>query len=189
MANATPRKPAHVQPVLIGLAVVVLAALLFVPNALRRHNQQQDASVQAQFVVQQLLNCSRAIQPALDETASAASSAASGTEPGLVPVDDDGLTTWMEAQFGDIMTAECRDKLLRNRIVSRIPALAEQYDSSIEAPEVTLERRSGDAECYDYSAALQTVGDGTVVGTAAGTITLIEEDGVWKASDLTLTID
>ena len=189
MAPANSNKPSRLRPGVLLLAVVVLAVLLLVPGILRRHRQQQDASMQAQFVVQQLLNCSRAIEPALDATADAASSAAaSGTEPGLVSVDDSALTTWVEAQFGDIMTEKCRSKLLLDRIVGRLPALAEQYGSSIEAPEVTLTRRSGDAECYDYSAALQTVEGGTVVGTASGTITLTEEDGVWKASDLTLTI-
>ena len=189
MASVNSNRSSRLRPAVLLLAVVVLAVLLVVPGILRRHRQQQGASAQAQFVVQQLLNCSRAIEPALDAAADAASSAAaSGTEPGLVCADDSALTSWVEAQFGDIMTAECRSRLLLNRVVSRIPALAEQYGSSIEAPEVTLTRRSGDAECYDYSAPLQTVEDGTVVGTASGTITLTEEDGVWKASDLTLTL-
>ena len=58
------------------------------------------AKKQAEFVVQQLLSCSSAVEQAVDAAAPA------GSEPGLAAVDTDGLYAFLQAQLGDAMTAD-----------------------------------------------------------------------------------
>ena len=53
--------------------------------------------------------------------------------------------------------------------------------------ELTLQKRSGADHCYDFSADLQAA-DGTTTASVTGTITMVKEDGAWKASDLTLNL-
>ena len=52
---------------------------------------------------------------------------------------------------------------------------------------LTLQKRSGADHCYDFSADLKAA-DGTTTASVTGTITMVKEDGAWKASDLTLNL-
>lgn len=132
------------------------------------------AKKQAEFVVQQLLSCSSAVEPAADDSYTA-------SEPGLVQVDDGGFAAFYQAQFGDCMTQQCLEKLLANRLPTRIASLSGQPAG------LTLQKRSGADHCYDFSADLQAA-DGTNTASVTGTITMVKEDGAWKASDLTLNL-
>lgn len=133
------------------------------------------AKKQAEFVVQQLLSCSSAVEQAVD------TAVPSGSQPGLTAVDTQGLYTYVQAQLGDVMTADCLDQVLANRLPTRIASLSGQPAG------LTLQKRSGADLCYDFSADLQAA-DGTTTASVTGTITMVKEDGAWKASDLTLNL-
>jgi len=79
------------------------------------------------------------------------------------------------------MTQTCLEKLLANRLPTRIASLSGQPAG------LTLQKRSGADHCYDFSADLQAA-DGTNTASVTGTITMVKEDGAWKASDLTLNL-
>ena len=146
-------------------------AAVFVLTRLR----SDPAKKQAEFVVQQLLSCSSAVEQAVD------AAAPSGSEPGLAAADTDGLYAFLQAQLGDTMTADCLNKIMANRLPTRIASLSGQPAG------LTLQKRSGAGHCYDFSADLQAA-DGTTTASVTGTITMVKEDGAWKASDLTLNL-
>ena len=52
---------------------------------------------------------------------------------------------------------------------------------------LTLKKRAGAENCYDFSAALLTSTDSTAA-QVSGTITMVKEDGRWKASAITLNL-
>lgn len=141
------------------------------------------AKKQAEFVVQQLLSCSSAVEQAVDAAAST-----SGSEPGLAAADTDGLYTFLQAQLGDAMTADCLNKVMANRLPTRITALAGQSGDQLVPADLTLKKRAGAENCYDFSAALLTAADSTAAAQVSGTITMVKEDGRWKASAITLNL-
>ena len=149
---------------------VAVAAVFFVASRLRG----DPAEKQAQTILTQLLSSSDAVEPAADDSYTA-------SEPGLVQVDDGGFAAFYQAQFGDCMTQQCLEKLLANRLPTRIAALSGQ------PTELTLHKRSGADHCYDFSADLQA-DDGATTASVSGTITMVQEDGAWRASDITLTL-
>ena len=157
---------------------VAIAAVFFVASRLRG----DPAKKQAEFVVQQLLSCSSAVEQAVD------AAVPSGSQPGLTAVDTQGLYTYVQAQLGDVMTADCLDQVLPNRLPTRITALAGQSGDKLEPADLTLKKRSGAGSCYDFSAELQTVADKTPAAQVSGTITMVKEDGRWKAAALTLDL-
>ena len=150
---------------------VAIAAVFFVASRLRG----DPAEKQAQTILTQLLSSSDAVEPAADDSYTA-------SEPGLVQADDGGFAAFYQAQFGDCMTQQCLEKLLANRLPTRIAALSGQPAG------LTLQKRSGADHCYDFSADLQA-DDGATTASASGTITMVKEDGAWKASDLTLNLN
>ena len=147
---------------------VAVAAVFFVASRLRG----DPAEKQAQTILTQLLSSSDAVEPAADDSYTA-------SEPGLVQVDGGDFMAFYQAQFGDCMTQQCLEKLLANRLPTRIASLSGQPAG------LTLQKRSGADHCYDFSADLQAA-DGTTTASVTGTITMVKEDGAWKASDLTL---
>lgn len=150
---------------------VAVAAVFFVASRLRG----DPAEKQAQTILTQLLSSSDAVEPAADDSYTA-------SEPGLVQVDDGGFAAFYQAQFGDCMTQHCLEKLLANRLPTRIASLSGQPAG------LTLQKRSVADHCYDFSADLQAA-DGTTTASVTGTITMVKEDGAWKASDLTLNLN
>mgnify|MGYP000704667447 FL=1 len=149
---------------------VAVAAVFFVASRLRG----DPAEKQAQTILTQLLSSSDAVEPAADDSYTA-------SEPGLVQVDGGDFMAFYQAQFGDCMTQQCLEKLLANRLPTRIASLSGQPAG------LTLQKRSGADHCYDFSADLQAA-DGTTTASVTGTITMVKEDGAWKASDLTLNL-
>ena len=149
---------------------VAVAAVFFVASRLR----SDPAGKQAQTILTQLLSSSDAVEPAADDSYTA-------SEPGLVQVDGGDFMAFYQAQFGDCMTQQCLEKLLANRLPTRIASLSGQPAG------LTLQKRSGADHCYDFSADLQAA-DGTTTASVTGTITMVKEDGSWKASDLTLNL-
>ena len=141
------------------------------------------AKKQAEFVVQQLLSCSSAVEQAVDAAAPPA-----GSEPGLAAVDTDGLYAFLQAQLGDAMTADCLNKVMANRLPTRITALAGQSGGKLTPADLTLKKRAGAENCYDFSAALLTATDSTAAAQVSGTITMVKEDGRWKAAAITLNL-
>lgn len=149
---------------------VAVAAVFFVASRLRG----DPAEKQAQTILTQLLSSSDAVEPAAGDSYTA-------SEPGLVQVDGGDFMAFYQAQFGDCMTQTCLEKLLANRLPTRIASLSGQPAG------LTLQKRSGADHCYDFSADLQAA-DGTTTASVTGTITMVKEDGAWKASDLTLNL-
>lgn len=149
---------------------VAVAAVFFVASRLRG----DPAGKQAQTILTQLLSSSDAVEPAADDSYTA-------SEPGLVQVDGGDFMAFYQAQFGDCMTQQCLEKLLANRLPTRIASLSGQPAG------LTLQKRSGADHCYDFSADLLAA-DGTTMASVTGTITMVKEDGAWKASDLTLNL-
>lgn len=165
----------------LSLAVFVLAvAAVFALTRLR----SDPAGKKAEFVVQQLLSCSSAVEDAVD----AGAAGAAGSQPGLVSADTAGLESFVRAQLGDAITADCLSRVLADRLPTRITALAARCGDKLEPADLTLKKRSGAENCYDFSAALLTAADSTAAGQVSGTITMVKEDGVWKASRITLTV-
>lgn len=165
-----------------ALCLVLFFAAVAAVFALTRL-RSDPAKKQAEFVVQQLLSCSSAVEQAVDATA-----APSGSEPGLAAVDTDGLYAFLQAQLGDATTADCLDKVMANRLPTRITALAGQSGDQLVPSDLTLKKRAGAENCYDFSAALLTATDGTAAAQVSGTITMVKEDGRWKASAITLNL-
>ena len=91
-----------------ALSLVLFFAAIAAVFALTRL-RSDPAKKQAEFVMQQLLSCSSAVEQAVD------AAAPSGSEPGLVAVDTDGLYAFLQAQLGDAMTADCLNKVMANR--------------------------------------------------------------------------
>ena len=165
-----------------ALSLVLFFAAVAAVFALTRL-RSDPAKKQAEFVVQQLLSCSSAVEQAVD-----AATATSGSEPGLVAVDTDGLYAFLQAQLGDAMTADCLDKIMANRLPTRITALAGQSGGKLVPADLTLKKRAGAENCYDFSAALLTATDSTAAAQVSGTITMVKEDGRWKAAAITLNL-
>lgn len=166
-----------------ALSLIVFFAAIAAVFALTRL-RSDPAQKQAQFIVEQLLTCSNAVEQAVDV------SAASGSEPGLVSVDDSGLIAFYQAQFGDSMTQACLEKTLANRLPTRVAALADRHGDKLEAKnlQLTQSHKDGETVSYSFSADLQTVAAQTSVAAVSGTITMVKEDGMWKASDITLNL-
>lgn len=163
-----------------ALSLVLFFAAVAAVFALTRL-RSDPAKKQAEFVVQQLLSCSSAVEQAVDAAAPA------GSEPGLA-VDTDGLYAFLQAQLGDAMTADCLNKIMANRLPTRITALAGQSGDKLVPADLTLKKRAGAENCYDFSAALLTATDSTAAAQVSGTITMVKEDGRWKASAITLNL-
>ena len=165
----------------LSLAVFVLAvAAVFALTRLR----SDPAGKKAEFVVQQLRSCSSAVEDAVDADAASVS----GSQPGLVSADSAGLESFVRAQLGDAMTADCLDKVMANRLPTRITALTGQSGDQLVPADLTLKKRAGAENCYDFSAALLTAADSTAAAQLSGTITMVKEDGRWKASAITLNL-
>lgn len=156
-----------------ALSLIVFFVAIAAVFALTRL-RSDPAGKQAQTILTQLLSSSDAVEPSVDDSAV-------GSKPGLVQVDDGGFAAFYQAQFGDCMTQRCLEKLLANRLPTRIASLSGQPTN------LTLQKRSGADHCYDFSADLQA-DDGATTASASGTITMVQEDGAWKASDITLTL-
>ena len=165
-----------------ALSLVLFFAAVAAVFALTRL-RSDPAKKQAEFVVQQLLACSSAVEQAVD-----AAAAPAGSEPGLAAVDTDGLYAFLQAQLGDAMTADCLNKVMANRLPTRITALAGQSGDKLVPSDLTLKKRAGAENCYDFSAALLTATDSTAAAQVSGTITMVKEDGRWKASAITLNL-
>ena len=163
-----------------ALSLVLFFAAVAAVFALTRL-RSDPAKKQAEFVVQQLLSCSSAVEQAVDAAAPPA-----GSEPGLAAVDTDGLYAFLQAQLGDAMTADCLNKIMANRLPTRITALAGQSGDKLTPADLTLKKRAGAENCYDFSAALLTATDSTAAAQVSGTITMVKEDGRWKAFAITL---
>ena len=168
-----------------ALSLVLFFAAVAAVFALTRL-RSDPAKKQAAFVVQQLLSCSSAVEQAVEQAVDAAAPA--GSEPGLAAVDTDGLYAFLQAQLGDAMTADCLDKVMANRLPTRITALAGQSGSKLVPADLTLKKRAGAENCYDFSAALLTATDSTAAAQVSGTITMVKEDGRWKAAAITLNL-
>ena len=165
----------------LSLAVFVLAvAAVFALTRLR----SDPAGKKAEFVVQQLLSCSSAVEDAVDADAASVS----GSQPGLVSADSAGLESFVRAQLGDAVTTDCLDKVMANRLPTRITALTGQSGDQLVPADLTLKKRAGAENCYDFSAALLTATDSTAAAQVSGTITMVKEDGRWKASAITLNL-
>lgn len=168
-----------------ALSLVLFFAAVAAVFALTRL-RSDPAKKQAEFVVQQLLSCSSAVEQAVEQAVDAAAPA--GSEPGLAAADTDGLYAFLQAQLGDAMTADCLDKVMANRLPTRITALAGQSGDKLVPADLTLKKRAGAENCYDFSAALLTAADSTAAAQVSGTITMVKEDGRWKASAITLNL-
>lgn len=165
-----------------ALSLVLFFAAVAAVFALTRL-RSDPAKKQAEFVVPQLLSCSSAVEQAVD-----AAAPTSGSEPGLAAVDTDGLYAFLQAQLGDAMTADCLNKVMANRLPTRITALAGQSGDKLVPADLTLKKRAGAENCYDFSAALLTAADSTAAAQVSGTITMVKEDGRWKAAAITLNL-
>lgn len=165
-----------------ALSLVLFFAAVAAVFALTRL-RSDPAKKQAEFVVQLLLSCSSAVEQAVDAAAPAGSE-----EPGLAAADTDGLYAFLQAQLGDTMTADCLNKVMANRLPTRITALAGQSGDKLVPADLILKKRAGAENCYDFSAALLTAADSTAAAQVSGTITMVKEDGRWKASAITLNL-
>lgn len=169
-----------------ALSLVLFFAAVAAVFALTRL-RSDPAKKQAEFVVQQLLSCSSAVEQAVEQAVDAAAPAGS-EEPGLAAADTDGLYAFLQAQLGDAMTADCLNKVMANRLPTRITALAGQSGDKLVPADLILKKRAGAENCYNFSAALLTAVDSTAAAQVSGTITMVKEDGRWKAATITLNL-
>lgn len=101
-----------------ALSLIVFFVAIAAVFALTRL-RSDPAGKQAQTILTQLLSSSDAVEPAADDSYTA-------SEPGLVQVDDGDFMAFYQAQFGDCMTQQCLEKLLANRLPTRIASLSGQ---------------------------------------------------------------
>lgn len=66
------------------------------------------------------------------------------------------------------MTADCLNKIMANRLPTRITALAGQSGDKLVPADLTLKKRAGAENCYDFSAALLTATDSTAAAQVSG---------------------
>ena len=59
---------------------------------------------------------------------------------GLAAADTDGLYAFLQAQLGDTMTADCLNKIMANRLPTRITALAGQSGDKLVPADLTLKK-------------------------------------------------
>ena len=80
------------------------------------------------------------------------------------------------------------DGTRHNTGFAALDALAGQSGDKLVPADLTLKKRAGAENCYDFSAALLTATDSTAAAQVSGTITMVKEDGRWKASAITLNL-
>lgn len=186
----TTKKDVSVKLYRLSLVVIlILVIAVIVIAAVGYKIRGGDSKQQSEKALNQLLSCT--LQQAEDFEAAAAASLASAEAEadrkiGLTQVDDQ-LRDYLEIQFGDSMTEECIEDLAMNRTFYRSIALAKDFHSDIDSDKVTLTKRSGEGECYTFSAEIKTAA-GNPAANANGTIFMIKDGGDWKASRITLNM-
>lgn len=96
----------------------------------------------------------------------------------------DAITGYLTERFGDVMTARCIERLIADRVFTRLPQRA---GPDTQARGLELAERSGAPQLYDFFAELITP-EGVTATTAKGTVTMEQEGEVWKASRVTVTL-
>ena len=132
------------------------------------------AGKQAQTILTQLLSSSDAVEPAADDSYTA-------SKPGLVQVDGGGFAAFYQAQFGDCMTQTCLEKLLANRLPTRIASLSGQPAGS------PLQKRPVPTTAHDFPRR-PTGRRRNQHGQRHRHHHHGKEDGAWKASDPSLNL-
>lgn len=144
---------------------------------------------QSQAALEQLLSCTLQQADDFDTAMSAAfAETTENSEAGLLPGNDEELMEHLTNRFGGSMTDACIKDLAMSRSIYRSAALAKEIGSDIHAGSVELTKRSGEEECYDFSAEIKTSA-GNPAAKASGTISMERDGDKWKASHITLTFD
>lgn len=96
---------------------------------------------------------------------------------------EEDLQQWMSDKYGDYLTENGLENVMRNRIVSLGIELKRQ-DKDFESPKVTIEKRkdSGDENWYDYEISLQA-GDEEV--GYSGSMLFVQQDDEWRIDKMT----
>lgn len=182
------RKPAF-RIVIPAVLVCMIAAVCFLTNPKQDHKNSEQS---AEAVLSQVLSCT--LQEAADfdayyEELLKASAETSGTANGSGMVSVTGLEDYFQKQYGDLMTDECLENMMGNRISTLIMRLARQYASDIAVEGIELQKRSGEQDMYDFNIRLVTVTGKEQIASAAGTIMMVSDGASWKASVLDIRLN
>lgn len=184
----TTKKDASVKLYRLVLSMILILVLAIASIAAIRYKRGGDSKQQSEKTLNQLLSCT--LRQAEDFEAAAVSSRASieAAEGEIGLAQGDGrLRDYLEKQFGDFMTNECIEDLAMSRTFYRSIALTKDFNSDIEAGEIMLTKRSGEEECYTFSAEIKTAA-GAPAANARGTISMKKDGDNWKASRITLNM-
>lgn len=114
-----------------------------------------------------------------------AGSSASSTE-GMVTSSGDGLMDYLEERFDETMTDKCLEQIIMNRLVTISINHVRNHQRDVEVSNLELEKRSESVSFYSFEVTLKLAGEDQDLDTMSGTILMLEEDGVWKADQITL---
>lgn len=184
----TTKKDASVKLYRLVLSMILILVLAIASIAAIRYKRGGDSKQQSEKTLNQLLSCT--LRQAEDFEAAAVSSRASieAAEGEIGLAQGDGrLKDYLKKQFGDFMTNECIEDLAMSRTFYRSIALTKDFNSDIEAGEIMLTKRSGEEECYTFSAEIKTAA-GTPAADTRGTISMKKDGDNWKASRITLNM-
>lgn len=146
--------------------VLLTLLILMIVAATIGCGQSSNLEQQTQKALNQLLSCTLQQAEDFDKAAAAdqdSIEAAMDGEIGLAQGGDE-LQDYFKKRFGDSMTDECIEDLVKSRTFYRSIVLAKDFGSDIEAGEIELKKRSDNQECYTFSADIKTsVGDSAAV--------------------------
>lgn len=106
----------------------------------------------------------------------------------LVSSQSSALTDYITGRYPDLFTAKGYETVLSNRIFTRATAAATEAGADFTVTSVALSRRKSDADVwyfdYEMTAKAQLPSQDAV--RARGGISMVQEDGQWKAQSVTI---
>lgn len=168
----------------INTLIIVLLIAVTIISGCKKSSDESEQNAKA--VLDQVLSCSLEEAGDFDALYAEMTEAETGHEPGISSINENEMKDYFQQQFGDSITDECLEQMMKNRTCTLSMSLAKQYSSDIAAEEIQLERRSGEQVVFDFTARLMAVTDKEEAAYITGNITMIYDESAWKASGLTV---
>lgn len=111
----------------------------------------------------------------------------SGDNLGATQISEE-VNEFLSKRFGNVMTEKCIAGIISDSSFNLISSFANKYHSGIVADDLSLTRREGEAEVWDFTAVLVATKDDNDVASVSGTLTMVISNGIWKADDITLSV-
>lgn len=106
---------------------------------------------------------------------------------GMVEVAGE-MEDYIAKRFGAYMTEKCLEQMTSDRLFVQVYMLADANGSGIEPKDLTLTRREGEHEVWDFTAELTATKDGSSVSPVSGTVVMKQDGGEWKADNISMGV-